>query len=95
MNNDIWYSAVGQSNDASIFKHIMHGQSFDAREKTFVANRSELTALLRDHNDAIPRLCTGFFSNYRHLENQFKYLTSTAGLTNVVVQNFSREMGEF
>merc|ERR1719318_1339357 len=92
VNNAIWYSAVGQSTDASIFKHIMHGQSVDAREKIFDANRSELTALFRDHSDAIPRLCKGFFSNPRHLENQFMYLTNTVGLTNVVKQNFSREM---
>ena len=93
VNNDIWYNSVGQLRDASTLTD-MNGQSYEVSENIFEQNRSELTVLLRDHRDEIPSVCKEFFSDYRHLENQFKFLTNTAGLSKVVGENFSQEMGK-
>ena len=50
--------------------------------------------LPRDCKDAVPDVHKGFFMDYRHLENQFKFLTNTSGLTSVVEENFKQEMGK-
>ena len=50
--------------------------------------------IFRESKKAIPNTCRGFFCDYRHLENHFKFLTSTNGLTDVVERNFKQQMGE-
>jgi len=53
----------------------------------------EVTYQFRVSNTPIPNVCTGFFCGYRRLENQFKYVTNTQGLTEVVEDNFILQMG--
>ena len=50
--------------------------------------------LIRDSKKAIPNICRGFFKDFRHLENHFKYLTSTNGLSAIVQDNFKQQMGK-
>merc|ERR1712013_155218 len=95
VNNFLWYMAKGPVSGSNTLTSLLtsnYCSTYVKREKVFEDNRSELTALLRDYHDSIPGVCRKFFSDYRHLENQFMYLTNTMGRTRVVDNNISKEM---
>ena len=52
-----------------------------------------LNFVFRTSKKTIGNVCRGFFSDYRHLENMFKYLANTS-LTDVVEKNFKQQMGK-
>jgi len=95
VNNFLWYMAKGPGSGSDSLINLLSNnyyRTYAGREKLFENHRSELTALLRDYQDSISGVCRQFFSDHRHLETQFMYLTSTLGLTRVVENNISKEM---
>ena len=50
--------------------------------------------LFRESRKSIQNVCRKFMEHPDHLENHFKYLTSTDGLTAVVEKNFKHQIGK-
>ena len=66
--------------------------SFNQREDIYDENREDLQKEFRSSKKAILNQCRGFWKDYRHLENHFKYLTNSEGLTSTVEANYSKQM---
>ena len=67
------------------------------RDDKYISNEylKKLFFLLRNSQVSIPQQCKGFFEHPGHLENQFKWLTGSNGLTTAVEANFKQQISMY
>ena len=53
-----------------------------------------LILVFRTSKKTIGNVCRGFFSDYRHLENMFKYLAKIS-LTDAMEKNFNQQISKW
>ena len=87
------FNAKKITNEASIAFKSLTNLNFEDREKIFSAHRSSLQAVLIQTPAAIPLTIPEFWSDSRHLESQFVYVTgSSEGLTKNIENRYASQI---
>ena len=105
----MWYATKSEASSAALISKANEECSFEKREQVYKENRKELITQFRfvklkvclifkknqfsDSQKLIGNSCRGFFTDYRHLEEHFKVITSSCGLTAIVEENLKQQMG--
>lgn len=96
VDNNKWYvqvSDVKQTEAIKAFGRVNDKDDFMCRETVYEEFRDSIAVEFRKSKKPIPNVCRGFNKDFRHLENQFKHLSSTDGLVKVVDANFKQQIG--
>ena len=92
VDNDKWYmQEVPRGAAQKMFITLNDRSSFEQREEVFERNRADLMSHIRNSKHAIKNVCKVFFSDLRHLENQFKYFCGDS-LLGIVEENFEPQI---
>jgi len=93
IDNELWYTTKSEASSAALISKANDESSFEKREQVYKENRKELITQFRDSQKLIGNSCRGFFTDYRHLEEHFKVITNSCGLTAIVEESLKQQMG--